>query len=188
LKGGGWILAISKEKKQQLVAQYQELASSSQGMILTSFSGLNVKETEALRKQVREAGGTFHVVKNTLAKLAFDQAGLELPEGALDGTTAIGFTQEGITDLAKAIVEVVRETETLKVKGGLIEGMVYDARQITKIASLPSLQVVQAQLLGLLQTPASRVAGALSGSVRQIVSVVSAYAKTAGEDASPSAA
>lgn len=181
-------MAISKEKKQELIAQYQELASNSQGMILTSFSGLSVKETETLRKQVREAGGTFHVVKNTLAKLAFDQAGLELPEGALEGTTAIGFTQEGITDLAKAIVDVVRETETLNVKGGLIEGLVYDARQIMRIASLPSLQVVQAQLLGVLQAPASRVAGALNGSVRQIVSVLNAYAKTAGEDAGTSAA
>lgn len=181
-------MAISKEKKQELVAQYQELASNSQGMILTSFSGLSVKETESLRKEVREAGGTFHVVKNTLAKLAFEQAGLELPEGALEGTTAIGFAQEGVAELAKVIVDVVRETELLKVKGGLIDGLVYDARQILRIASLPSLEVVQAQLLGLLQAPATRVAGALNGSVRQIVSVVSAYAKTAGEDASTSTA
>jgi len=181
-------LAISKEKKQELVNQYQELAANSQGMILTSFSGLSVKETEALRKQVREAGGSFHVVKNTLAKLAFEQAGLELPEGALDGTTAIGFAQESITDLVKAIVDVVRETELLTVKGGLIEGMVYDARQVIKIANLPTLPVVQAQLLGLLQAPASRVAGALSGSVRQVVSVLNAYAKTAGEEAGTSAA
>jgi large subunit ribosomal protein L10 len=181
-------LAISKEKKQELVAQYKELASSSKGLILTSYSGLSVKETEALRKQVREVGGSFHVVKNTLAKLAFEQAGVELPEGALEGTTAIGFANEGVTDLAKAIVDVIRESEVLKVKGGLIDGLVYDAKQIMRIASLPSMPVVRAQLLGLLQAPASRVAGALSGSVRQIASVISAYAKTGGEDASTSAA
>ena len=181
-------MAISKEKKRELVAQYQDLATSSRGMILTSFSGLSVKETEGLRRQIREVGGQFHVVKNTLAKLAFEQAGLELPEGALDGTTAIGFAQEGITELAKAIVDVVRKTELLQIKGGLIEGMVYDAKQVLRLADLPSLPVVQAKLLGLLQTPAGRMAGALSGSVRQVVTVLGAFAKSTAEDASTSAA
>jgi large subunit ribosomal protein L10 len=85
-------------------------------------------------------------------------------------------------------VDVARETELLEVKGGLIEGVIYDARQVLRIADLPALPIVQAQLLGLLQTPASRVAGALSGSVRQVVSVLSAYSKSAPEGASASSA
>ena len=181
-------LAISKDKKRELVTKYLELASSSKGMIMTSFSGLSVKQTESLRRQIREVGGTFHIVKNTLAKRAFEEAGLKLPEGALDGTTAIGFAEEDITDLAKAIVNVARETELLQVKGGLVEGVIYSAKQVLRLADLPSLPVVQAQLLGLLQAPASRVAGALKGSVRQVAAVIGAFAKSASEDASTSAA
>jgi large subunit ribosomal protein L10 len=181
-------LAISKEKKQALVAQYKELAEGSQGMILTSFTGMSVKDTEKLRRLIREAGGKFHIVKNTLAKMAFEEAGLKLPEGALEGTTAIGFAHESVADLAKAIADVARETEMLQIKGGLVEGAIYDARQVVKIADLPPLEIVQARLLGLLQTPASRVAGALKGSVRQVVSVIGAYAKSAAEDAGASTA
>lgn len=180
-------MAISKDKKRELVAQYQDLASSSQGMILTSFSGLDVKETEGLRRQIREVGGQFHVVKNTLAQLAFEQAGLELPEGALDGTTAIGFTQENVADLAKAIADVVRESEFMHIKGGLIDGLVYDAKQVLRLADLPPLPILQAQLLSLLQTPARRMAGALNGSVQQVVTVISAFSKSGNEDAAATA-
>lgn len=180
-------MAITKDKKRELVAQYQDLASNSRGMILTSFSGLSVKETEGLRRQIREIGGQFHVVKNTLAKLAFEQAGLELPEGALDGTTAIGFTQENVADLAKAIMDVVSESEIMHIKGGLIDGLVYDAKQVLRLANLPSLPILQAQLLGLLQTPARLMAGALNGSVQQVVTVISAFAKSGNEDAATNA-
>ena len=180
-------MAITKDKKRELVAQYKDLASSSQGMILTSFSGLSVKETEDLRRQIREVGGQFHVVKNTLAQLAFEQAGLELPEGALDGTTAIGFAQENVADLAKAIMDVVRGSEVMHIKGGLIDGLVYDAKQVLRLANLPPLPILQAQLLGLLQTPARRMAGALNGSVQQVVTVISAFAKTGNEDAATNA-
>lgn len=171
-------MAISKEKKRELVAQYKDLVSSSQGMILATFSGMSVKDTENLRRQIREVGGQFLVVKNTLAKLAFEQAGMIFPESAMEGTTAIGFAQEGVAELAKVIVDAARQAELLQVKGGVFEGTVYDARQILRLADLPSLGVVQARLLGLLQAPASRLAGALSGSVRQVITVISAYAKS----------
>jgi large subunit ribosomal protein L10 len=181
-------LAISKERKQELVSEYQELATSNKGMILTSFSGLSVKETEELRRQIREAGGKFRIVKNTLAKMAFEKAGLELPEGALEGTTAIGFGEENIADLAKAIADVAQGSDLMQIKGGLIEGLVFDAQQIHRLANLPPLPILRARLLGLIQTPAGRIAGALSGSVRQVVSVLSAYAKSESEGAETSPA
>ncbi|MGD8813436.1 MAG: 50S ribosomal protein L10 [Anaerolineales bacterium] len=181
-------MAISKERKQELVSEYKDLATSSKGMILTSFSGLSVKETEELRRQIREIGGKFRIVKITLAKMAFEQAGLELPAGALEGSTAIGFGDENITDLAKAIVEVARESELMRIKGGLIDGMIYDAKQVLRLADLPALPILQARLLGLIQAPAGRIAGALSGSVRQVVSVMNAYAESESKETETSPA
>jgi large subunit ribosomal protein L10 len=181
-------LAISKERKQELVSEYQDLATSNKGMILTSFSGLSVKETEELRRQVREVGGKFRIVKNTLAKMAFEKVGLELPEGALEGTTAIGFGEENITDLAKAIADVARDTDFMHIKGGVIDGVIFNAQQVLRLANLPSLPVQRALLMGLIKTPAGRIAGALSGSVRQVVSVLNAYAQSESEGAEASPA
>ena len=171
-------MAITKERKKLLVGQYQTLMEQANGMIITSYSGLTMKELEGLRRQIREVGGEFHIVKNTLLDLAAQNAGLTLPEGTLDGTTAIGFAEDELSIVAKAIVDLSRETDTIWLKGGLIEGEVFDADAIVRFADLPPLPVVQAQLLGLLSTPATRIAGALSGSLRQVASVFKAYSES----------
>jgi large subunit ribosomal protein L10 len=176
-------LAITKERKQELVEQYTEVLSQNVGLILTSFSGLSVKQAEELRGRIREIGGGFNVVKNTLAKIAFEQAGLDMPAEYLEGTTAIGFASDDIPALAKAIVELSKETEALNIKVGVLEGSRIDAAQIIDLAELPPLTTLQAQIIALIQTPAKQVAGALAGSVRQIINVTNAYSQKEGEEA-----
>jgi large subunit ribosomal protein L10 len=171
-------LAISKERKKALVTQYQELFSASSALIMTGYSGLSVKELEGLRRKIREVGGEFHIIKNNLADRAFKGTGLPMPEGSLEGPTAIGFAFEDVIGVAKAIVDLARDTEIAYVKGAVIEGVVYDTAQVTQMANLPPMPIVQAQLLSVLQAPASRVAGVLSGSVKQLVNVLNAYAET----------
>ena len=73
-------MAISKERKEELVAQYSEWLKQSQATILAEYSGMSMQNIDALRAKIREAGGEFHIVKNTLGKLAFEKAGLSLPE------------------------------------------------------------------------------------------------------------
>lgn len=150
-------------------------------MILTSYSGVTVKELEEVRRKVRELGGEFHVVKNTLFALVMNEAGIALPEETYVGTTAIGFAMEEIPGVAKAIVDLAREVETVSIKGGLLEQAIYDASQIEMLADLPPLPVVRSQLLSMLQAPASRVAMSLAGSVRQLLNVTKAYAESEGE-------
>jgi large subunit ribosomal protein L10 len=168
-------LAISKERKRDLVSQYKTLVESNSAIILTNYSGLSVKQIEALRSQIRETGGEFHIIKNTLAEIAFGEIELPLPEGALDGPTAIGFAPEDAVDIAKAIVDMSKETEIISVKGAIIDGVVFNDRQVLRLAELPPLPVVQAQLLSLIQTPAGSIARALASSVRQVVNVMKAY-------------
>ncbi|MCJ7678958.1 MAG: 50S ribosomal protein L10, partial [Anaerolineales bacterium] len=81
-------MAISKQRKQALVEQYRDLVGKSEGIILASYTGLQVKDLERLRRKVRDLGGEFHVVKNRLARLALLDAGLTVADDALEGATA----------------------------------------------------------------------------------------------------
>jgi large subunit ribosomal protein L10 len=171
-------MAISKEKKAQLVGEYQRLLERSQGLVLTSYSGLTMKELEGLRRRLREVGGEFHIVKNSLIDRAASQQGLKLPAEALRGTTAVGFAGEDVPQVIKAIVELSRETEALRLKAGVIQGELFSAAQVERLADLPPLPVLRAQLLGVLAAPGSRVVGALAGGVRQLMNVLKAHSES----------
>jgi large subunit ribosomal protein L10 len=171
-------LAITREKKEQLVEEYREIIERSRGLILTGYNGLTVRDTEELRAKMREVGGEFHIVKNSLAELALEAAGVPVPEGSLEGTTAIGFAEHDIPTVAKAIVDLAKERNVLQVKAGIIEGNIYLPERVEKLADLPPLPIVRGQLLGLLQAPGGSVVNTLASSVRQIVNVVKAYSET----------
>lgn len=170
-------MAITREQKEQLVSEYKELLGRNKAIILTQYKGLTVPQMESLRAQVRETGGEYQVVKNTLVKMAFDDVGLPQPEGGLDGPTAIGATSEDLPALAKAIVDLSKDVEVFQVKAAIIDGEIYDKAEVIRLAELPPLPVLRAQLLGLLQTPAQNIAGVLAGSLRQVVNVLNAYSE-----------
>ena len=170
-------LAITREQKEKLVALYKDILNRNTALIFTEYSGLSVKELEELRGRIREVGGEFYVIKNTLAKRAIEEIGLPQLVGGLDGPTAIGVTDDDVTGLAKAIVDLEKETKVFQVKGAVIDGVIFESARVKSLAALPSMPVIQAQLLSMLQTPASRIAGVLTGSVRQVVSVVKAYSE-----------
>ena len=170
-------MAITREQKEALVAQYTDIFNRNTALIFTENTGLSVKELEELRGRIREIGGEFYVIKNTLAKLAIEDAGIPKPEGILDGPTAVGATTEDVTGLAKAIVDLAKGTQAFQVKGAVIDGEIFDSARVKSLAALPPMPVIQAQLLSMLQAPASQIARVLSGSVRQVVTVVKAYSE-----------
>ena len=172
-------MAISKKQKQELVSLYQELVRKSNGMVLASYSGMRVSELEGLRRNLRESGAEFRIVKNTLMELALQQAGLPVPKDSFIGTTAVGFASEDVLAMAKAIVDLSRTSEAIKVKGAVVDGVAYGTQQVQMLADLPPMPVLRALLLGVISAPATRVAGALAGSVRQVVNVVKAYSEKA---------
>jgi len=169
-------LAISKQRKQALVQQYRDLVGKSEGIILASYSGLPVKDLERLRRKVRDLGGEFHVVKNRLARLTLLEAGLTIADEALEGATAVGFAPDEPLALVKVIVDFTKESDRVKVKAGVVNGVVYDGGQILRLAETPPLPVLRARLLGLLNAPATRLAGVLSAPARQMSTVFKAYA------------
>ncbi len=179
-------MAISRERKEELVEEYRELLERSAGIIISSHSGLTVNAAEELRAKIREVGGEFHIVKNSLMKLAMEEANVPIPDGSLDGTTAVGFADDDIPGVAKAIVDLAKDAEVVHIKAGIVRGAVYNDQQIARLAELPPLDVLRAQLMGLLEAPAGQLAGVLQGSVRQVVNVVKAYSET--EEAGAAAA
>ena len=170
-------MAITKERKTEQVKYYDELIQKSQGMILVEYRGLNMKGMGPLRGKVREASGELHVVKNTLVRLALQQAGRPAPEEFFQATTAIGFALTDLPGVAKALTASAKESEFVKVKGGLLGNQVLSPADVAALAELPPLPVVRAQLLGLLSAPASRLAGVVASGVRQVVNVVKAYSE-----------
>lgn len=170
-------MAISREKKEQLVADYVDKFSRSKAIFITDYRGLTVSELESLRAKIRDAGGGYSIVKNNLAIRALQSADLPVPEQMLSGPTAIGFAYEEAPALAKALSDFADDTEILEIKGGVMEGKVLDLKNIKALASMPPREVVLAQLLGLIQQPGNRVAGVVNATGGKLAATVKAYAE-----------
>jgi large subunit ribosomal protein L10 len=174
-------LAITKERKQELVTQYTDLLERSQAVILTDYHGLNVAQITDLRRQIREVNGTYRVTKNTLIRLALEQAGLSVPEEWLAGPTAIGFCFEEVPAVAKAISEFASETEILTIKGALLGDRSIGEDQVQALANLPTVDVLQAQVLGTFVAPMSALVGTLNNVLGGLVGVLGAQIDQLGE-------
>ena len=179
-KGGECTLAITKQHKEELVAQYSEWLKQSKATVLAEYSGLTMQDMDALRAKVREVGGEFHIVKNTLCMLAFEKAGLAQTEQFFTGSTAIGFAFKDAPALAKAMIDFAKTIEALKVKGGYLNNSPMTAAGVKSLAELPPLPVVRAQLLGTLLAPASKLVRTLAEPGRQVAAVIKAYWEASG--------
>jgi large subunit ribosomal protein L10 len=168
-------LAISKEKKVELVRQYVEQLEQSQGIILADYRGLSVHAMSEVRRAMRPVDAKFQVVKNRLLMLALQEAGMSLPEEWLDGPTAVSFCYEEVPSVAKALTEAAKDLEALKIKGGLVGASVINLEQVRAIADLPPRDTLMAQVLGSINAPASQVVGVVASGLRQILNILQAY-------------
>lgn len=176
-------MAITREKKEELVASYLEKLVDCDGIIITDYRGMTVPQVQELRAKIREAEGSYLIVKNTLAKRALQEAGLPSVDKLLTGTIGIGFCAKNVPGVAKAITDFAKGNEAMTVKGGVMGKSVITEAEVKQLASLPSLEVLRAQLLGVINAPASQLVGVIAGGVRQLVNVVNAYAEKEAEPA-----
>lgn len=178
-------MAISKERKDEVLAQYNDWVQRSQAVVLVEYTGTNMKSLDTLRAKIRESGGEFHVVKNTLARRVFADNNMELPQDFLVKSTAISFAFSDPASTAKALTEATKGNEFIKVKGGYMAGKVLDASQVKALSDMPPLPVVRAQLLGVLQAPAGKLVRTIAEPARGLAAVVQAFTE---KGASPAAA
>ena len=179
-------MAISKKRKETLVAQYKELIEESEAIFLTDYTGMAVKDMQALRSKLREADGTFYVTKNTLFSLALEESDLPAPSDMLVGQVASGFAMGEAPTLAKALVNFAKKEDHLTIKGGIMDNKVLSQGDVEALAKLPSLDQLRAQIIGLIDGPARGLVSTFGSGVRQVVNVVDAYAKS--EEAEPETA
>jgi len=176
-------LAITKERKEALVAEYTDMLSRSQAIILTEFRGMPDKEFKAIRKAVREANGIFRVVKTSLLLRALEAAGLPVPGDLWGVPLAIGFCFDNVSGVAKAMTQYAKDSEALAIRVGLMGQQVLNPDDLKAIASLPPIEVLRAQIVGLLDAPASNLVGVIQAGIGQVINVINAYAEQ--EQAAP---
>jgi large subunit ribosomal protein L10 len=172
-------LAISKARKDELVAQYTQLIKDSDGRIfIAEYKGMNVKSMEKLREDIAKADGAFHITKNTLLKIALEQADLPIMEDLLEGQIATSFALNEGPTLAKAMVNFADADDNLVIKGGIFSGNVLTVNEVEALAKMPSLDELRGQLIGLLNAPAQNIVSVVTNGVRQVINVIDAYAKS----------
>jgi len=179
LKGGECPLAVSKERKQEVLAIYVEWLKKSQAVILVEYTGAKMKDLDGIRARVRETGGEFHILKNTLARRAFAANGMELPEEYLVKSTAVSFAFSDPASTAKALTESMKGRDYIKVKGGFMSGQILNAAQVKALSDMPPLPVVRAQLLGVLQAPAAKLVRTIAEPARGLAAVIKAFTEKA---------
>jgi len=160
-------------KKEAIVKELKEQMTTSKGVVITSYSGLTVANDTKLRRELREAGVHYHVVKNTMMRIAAKDAGLDELAEHLEGTTAMAYSDDAVAP-AKVICEFIKKNKLddagiLTVKVGLVEGKVIDEKEVKALASLPSREELIAKLLGSMNAPISGTVGVLSGIIRNAV-------------------
>ena len=165
--------------KQAVVAQLKEQLESAKGVVLTSYKGLTVAQDTELRRELREAGVSYHVVKNTMLRIAAKEAGIEGIEEHLEGTTAFAFSTEDAVAPAKVICGFIKknkleDAEVLTVKVGMVEGKVIGVDEVKALAALPSREELIAKLLGIMNAPISNTVNVLQGVIRNAVYVLDA--------------
>jgi large subunit ribosomal protein L10 len=157
------------EAKRETVAQLTALFAASSSSIVADYRGLTVSQIRAVRLALREKGIRYHVVKNRLARIAADQAGLTELSPLLVGPSAIalgGDIDEG--GLARAFLDAIRPYKTVAVRGGVIRGRSIPAADVTRLAELPGRDVLLARLAGAIASPLSTMAGLLSAPIRDL--------------------
>ncbi|WKZ44946.1 MAG: 50S ribosomal protein L10 [Anaerolineales bacterium] len=172
-------MAVSKERKQEVLATYDEWLKKSQSVILVEYTGAKMKDLDGIRAKVRESGGEFHVLKNTLARRAFAANGMDFPKEFLLKSTAVSFAFSDPASTAKALTDAMKGKDFIKVKGGFMTGQVLNAAQVKALSDMPPLPVVRAQLLGVLQAPAGKLVRTIAEPARGLAAVIKAFSEKA---------
>jgi large subunit ribosomal protein L10 len=176
-------LAISREKKEEMVANYVDNLSRSRAMILADYRGLTVANITQLRQNLREVDGAFQVVKNSLFKRALEETGLPVPAEHLTGPLAVGFCFGDTPPVAKALVDFAKGLDLLEIKGAILGANIIGVDEVKGLADLPPRDVLRAQLLAAIQGPMSNLVSVLNAPMREIAQVLRARSEQEQEAA-----
>lgn len=165
---------MDRAQKKELVAELNGIFSSSEVVVAVHYSGLDVAKMTDLRNKMREAGGSFKVVKNRLTRLALDGTGKEEIADLFKGPVAIGYSDDPVA-APKVLKSFAKDHDKLVILGGIMGTTYLDTNGVEALASLPSLDELRGKLVGLLQAPAQKVAAVTAAPAGQLARVFGAY-------------
>jgi len=172
---------LYRREKEAIVATMQEKFKDTPMAVLTKFTGLNVQQMTTLRRELRDVGAEYMVVKNTLLRLAAKDTGMALLSDHFRGPIAIALWGGDPVAVVKVMTEFSQEYPAFEIRAGLLEGHVLTPEQVKRLASLPSREVLIAQLLSMLQALPTRLVRALNAPLQKLVWTVNAIKETKGQ-------
>ena len=177
---------MNQKEKNQVVSDLAKKIEGYRAVVLTHYRGLNVEQMNHLRKRLREEKVSYHVIKNTLMRLASKGTDLEKLNDYFEGPTAIAVSYGDPILLAKVFLEFVKTQPSLEIKVGLIEGRVTPPEEMKALATMPSREVLLTQILGGIQMPGGQVGGAILSMLQQMLGIIQGRVDQLEKTASPS--
>ena len=165
---------MNRKEKAQVVSDLGEKVKGFQAVVLTNYRGLNVEQMNHLRQRLREEKISYHVVKNTLMKLASKGTDLEKLDNYFEGPTAMAISYGDPVLLAKILSEFVKTQPSLEIKVGLIQGKVTSPEEVKALATMPSREVLFGQILGGIQGTASQLGAVIYNAIQQVLGIIQA--------------
>ena len=159
-------MSLNRSEKEAVISEVTSLAAKAQTLVLAEYRGITVAAMTKLRAEARGAGVTLSVLKNTLARRAVAGSAFEVGSAQMTGPLIYGFSVDAVA-AAKVVAEFAKTNDKLVIRGGVYGGKALDVNGVKTLASIPSKEVLLAQLLGLMQSPISRTARVLAALAEQ---------------------
>jgi len=172
-----------KQEKVEAVSAFYDRLQQAKSAVVTGYTGLTVEEVTQLRAQLFHAKVEYHVVKNNLARIAFNKHNITVLDDLLTGPTAIALAMEDAVAPARVLSKFAKDHDKLSIKGGWLDGQLITDKDIKALANLPSKEVLLAKMLGSMKSPISGIVQVLAGPARKLVYALDAVAKAKAQAA-----
>jgi large subunit ribosomal protein L10 len=154
-------LSLNRSEKEAVISDVTSLAAKAQTLVMAEYRGITVADMTKLRNNARSSGVTLSVLKNTLARRAVAGGAFEVVADQMTGPLIYGFSEDAVS-AAKVVADFAKTNDKLVIRGGAFGGKALDVNGVKQLASIPSREVLLAQICGLLQSPMSRTARVLA--------------------------
>ena len=171
------------ERKNESIKVLKARVSASPNFFLTDYRGLTVGELRTLRVALRKSSSEYSVIKNTLFGKAIGEERFGELKSLLEGPTAVAFVGDDVVAAAKALVQFATDSKKLRIKAGIVDGLLYDTQKIEALSKVPSRIELYTKLVGSLKSPLHRLHNVLHGSKRKLVTVLHAVHQKKSESA-----